>query len=238
MRKSISHSILKTMTVVLSVAGLVAAAPAGATGPRNVAGKTWGEWSALWWQWAFDTGFVSGPPFQTGPSVDCAFGQSGDVWYLAGTGSPTGGIVERTCSTPIPAGKNLFFPLINVVIFNPDDWCKTLGPDSICTVPEKRLLNDALFSDQVAGPVDSRACKISALLDGKPVVYRGIPLVRVQSPPFALNGDPQAVSDGFWVMLPPLSSGPHTVSLTGGVCEWQGTGEIFTAGANYSFVVD
>jgi hypothetical protein len=37
----------------------------------KVAGKTYGEWAAKWWQWAFDTDFAQ---FGDG-DIDCAAGQ-------------------------------------------------------------------------------------------------------------------------------------------------------------------
>jgi len=45
---------------------------------------------------------------QTG--ANAAIGQSGPVWFLAGT---TGGTAERAIT--VPAGKSLFFPLVNNV---------------------------------------------------------------------------------------------------------------------------
>jgi len=74
-------------------------------------GQTYGRWAAEWWQWAL------GVPAATNPLLDltganCAQRQVGDVWFLAGALVSEGaGQVVRTCE--IPAGKSLFFPLIN-----------------------------------------------------------------------------------------------------------------------------
>ena len=63
---------------------------------------------AKWWKWVLAIPASQNPIFdQTG--ADCGLGQNGGVWYLAGT---TGGAVTRTCT--IPAGKSIFFPIINV----------------------------------------------------------------------------------------------------------------------------
>jgi hypothetical protein len=60
-----------------------------------------------WVRWAESLPWLDGPiKDQTGEH--CADGQDGPVWYLAGT---AGGPVVRQCD--IPAGKQLFFPLIN-----------------------------------------------------------------------------------------------------------------------------
>jgi hypothetical protein len=47
-------------------------------------GLTYGEWTAKWWQWAYSI------PSDVHPAYDdngkyCAEGQSGPVWFLAGT---------------------------------------------------------------------------------------------------------------------------------------------------------
>lgn len=79
-------------------------------------GKTLGEWSAAWWQWA------AAIPTDVNPLLDetgenCDLDQSGPVWFLAGT---PGGAAERECT--IPAGKAVLFPILNLLFFNcPDE---------------------------------------------------------------------------------------------------------------------
>ena len=74
------------------------------------AGQTYGRWAAEWWQWAL------GVPAAVNPLTDttgehCAQRQVDKVWFLAG--SLVRGPVVRDCE--VPAGKSLFFPLINAV---------------------------------------------------------------------------------------------------------------------------
>src|SRR5882762_10280616 len=70
---------------------------------------SYGEWGAQWWHWAYSFPVAQFPPSQSG-EVDCSLGQSGPVWFLAGT---TGqGPVTRECSDGIPQDKALFFPII------------------------------------------------------------------------------------------------------------------------------
>src|SRR6266487_5795577 len=71
-------------------------------------GKTYGEWNASWWQWLFSVPTSKNQAFETG-AVDCSVGQSGNVWFLAGSFSS--GTITRSCT--IPAGKALFIPLLN-----------------------------------------------------------------------------------------------------------------------------
>src|SRR3972149_2756089 len=71
----------------------------------NSYGMTYGEWSARWWQWALSMPVDKNPLLDT---ADCSKGQSGKVWFLAGT---FGGSVERKCT--MPAEKAILFPIIN-----------------------------------------------------------------------------------------------------------------------------
>jgi hypothetical protein len=70
-------------------------------------GKSYAEWSAIWWQWLLSI------PNDTSPAGDstgksCATNQQGPIWFLAGT---FGGAAERTCT--IPSGKTIMFSSIN-----------------------------------------------------------------------------------------------------------------------------
>src|SRR5690242_19691475 len=71
----------------------------------RVGGKTYGEWSASWWQWAHGTPVHTGdavthPVVDTG-DVDCSIGQTGPVWFLAGTfGFPSAYTATRRCEIP------------------------------------------------------------------------------------------------------------------------------------------
>jgi hypothetical protein len=76
----------------------------------NPGGQTYGRWATDWWQWAF------GIPAAVNPFLDttgehCAQRQVDNFWFLAG--STSADPVVRACQ--IPAGKSLFFPLINII---------------------------------------------------------------------------------------------------------------------------
>src|ERR1044071_3967152 len=68
-------------------------------------GKTYGEWTAAWWQWALSIPEAINP-VEDATGEFCAVGQSGPVWF---TGSTFGNSIERSCT--IPAGKALFLPV-------------------------------------------------------------------------------------------------------------------------------
>lgn len=90
-------------------------APIGST----PAGQTYGQWATAFWQWVLgvpqNSYSVQSKRQRVNPLMDttgahCAEHQIGDVWFLAGSWV---GSVNRSCT--IPAGKSLFFPLINNV---------------------------------------------------------------------------------------------------------------------------
>lgn len=193
----------------------------------------YGKLAAKWWQWAEKYG----TPEDFG-LIDCSKGQKGSVWFLAGTyvdAEPQ----ERICIDPIPKGKSLFIPLINVEVSNND--CETFG--GCPTVPEKRYLADSIFRNDTMSPLeeyyfgsgtDSFVCNLSITIDGEPAqdMY---PIVRRQSPTFRLSDDPKAIADGFWVLVPNLPEGEHTIEFTGAVCDVAGF--LFPTGGFYRFMV-
>jgi hypothetical protein len=123
-------------------------------------------------------------------------GQEGQVWFLAGVGG--GGSAERTLT--IPAGKFLFFPLVNFFV-------AAEGTE------EDARARVNTFLDGVS--------VLEAELDGVPL--RDLFRYRAESPeggfvltlpPDNLFGAPAgdyepAVSGGYYLMLTPLSVGKH-----------------------------
>lgn len=218
---------VRLVVFTLVAAALVVAGSPAQAGPQAVgktAGRTYGEWSAAWWQWVFSIP-APNPQLAQG-ELDCSVHQSGAVWFLAG--SPTGaGGFERSCD--IPRGKALFFPVLNAIFTN--------GPGEAFTVAEKRDQLGRLLDDTDPGPFadfgfpGTRACDLTATLDGQPLTFF-VPDARVQSPPFVTDTgdgasgfpagivDPEAISDGFWVMMPPLAPGEHALHFSGRYCEF------------------
>jgi hypothetical protein len=159
---------------------------------------TYGEWTAKWWQWAYSI------PKGDNPTVDdtgknCANNQSGPVWFLAGTG---GGAVTRECT--IPAGKAILMPIINVE-------CDTAITPSLQTEQQLRACAKA---DQ------DTVIEKEIIVDG--ITIENLEKYRFQSPLFnmtfpennVVGAKPQtakAISDGFWVLLEPLSPGKHEI---------------------------
>lgn len=176
-------------------------------------GKTYGEWGAEWWKWIWSL------PYDLSPLSDTTgarghLGQKGDVWFLVGT---QGGAAER--SLVIPAGKSLFFPLLN---YANDYPC----PDPSFKPNEGESLKDFLFRT-LNQPLDSTS-NLFAIVDGIALTnlfsnrgtsdlfkFTGDISLRAQFDPCITGTEQDGVSDGYWVMLPPLTSGTHTIRLGG-----------------------
>lgn len=100
------------------VAGLLLTGPAAraqealAVPPDEpVAGRTQAQWSQAWWQWAASFDRAESPVAdRTGRLCDRK--QGGEVWFLAGTYGTRRTV--RTCT--VPAGRFLFFPLVNYIV--------------------------------------------------------------------------------------------------------------------------
>ena len=91
---------------------------------QPIAGASQEEWSKRWWRWALSFDDDDSPVTDPDGS-QCAAGQSGPVWYMAGTY----GTARTIRSCQVPAGKTLFFPLVNELAVEPDDayeFCASL----------------------------------------------------------------------------------------------------------------
>jgi len=216
----------KTILVMLAALFLTPAHADG-HGLATLAGRTYGEWSAQWWLWVRGIPASQNPLLWGSGEFECNVGaQPEQIIFLAGT---LGGVepVVRTCSAPIPSGKIFFLSPLNLM------WNNTPA-DPPYTEADKRLILEGLLSDGDEHPdysFDVHACNLGVSVDGKSVVQRGVPLVRTQSPAFRFRAgaddisgntegvtDEKSVADGYWVALL-LSRGPHTVRLTGDICD-------------------
>jgi len=184
---------------------LLLAASAGAHEPlllnvdEDVAGASQAQWSRAWWQWAASFKRDESPVADT-TGERCSAGQQGPVWFLAGTYA-----VERTLRTcQVPAGKFLFFPLINYVV------SPRAGYAVDCSAVIEAAAGDTAGVSRLVLRVDDR---VSTALETHRVSTRGcFDLGLRQSPPARIF---PAAADGYYVMLRPLSPGRHTIEFGG-----------------------
>ena len=180
-------------------------------------GQTYGRWAAEWWQWAL------GIPAAVNPLTDttgehCAQRQVDNVWFLAG--SPSTDPVVRSCE--IPAGKSLFFPLLNnfygaFLSDEPETRTEEFVRDAAsCTKPAQisvsiddfKVRNPTRF---FTGPSGSQS-----------------PIFNVQLPPDNLPGLDETLApelvlspsaeQGYYLFVRPLSPGTHTVRWISSGC--------------------
>jgi hypothetical protein len=177
-------------------------------------GKTYGQWGAAWWQWAYSF------PAEINPILDetgafSGLGQSGPVWFLAGS---SGATVERACT--VPFGKAIFFPIINVLNDYPCPPSSNFEP-----APGQSLADFLTQADDwYMNHVTALAVEVDGVALQNLREYRGTSrLFHVKADPSlesvmdpCITGTPQpAVSDGYWVMLAPLTPGHHILHFTG-----------------------
>ncbi len=179
----------------------------------NAFGKTYGEWAAVWWQWAAGLPGDEPHPLYDDTGEACGVGQGGPVWFLAGTSSVIEedgvfvGRANRTCY--VPTGKAIFFPILNVV-------CNNFEEDP--SLDDEGLLECAsFFADAATG--------LTCVIDGREL--SGLEGYRVQSPVFDLTlpendiwdmptaGTERAADDGYYLLLAPLSRGEHDLHFEG-----------------------
>jgi hypothetical protein len=168
-------------------------------------GLTYGEWTAKWWQWGYSIPKDINPAYDD-TGKNCAQKQNGPVWFLAGTyGHP----VNRKCD--IPAGKAILFPILN----------------SECSFAEFPKLETLSELRTCAKTIQDQVTTLNATVDGVPI--SDLQKYRIQSPPFNFtlplnnilglpsNITTQAIADGNWVFLKPLSPGSHKITFRGGI---------------------
>ncbi len=190
---------------------LVCITPANATTVlaqgSTVEGRTIGEWTAEWWQWAYSQS-IPNDAFTDTTGVYSSINQSGPVFFVAGT---IGG--EATRSFSVPIDTYLLVPLINV----------SVSESSFGGSPTEEDLRD--YADSLIREVDNLFAEIDGMAVPNLFDYRELSPIfsydaALNNPlgvPAGPSGD--AVSDGYWLMIEPLSAGTHTISFGGGISE-------------------
>jgi hypothetical protein len=198
-------------------------------------GANYADWGGRWWQWAYELP-ATRHPILDATGADCANGQSGDVWFLAGT---FGGPVERTCM--MPEGKALFFPVMTQAADNggvpeadwmTDDALRAFAVDAMDRVSAMSVTLDGVVLGNAVGDFADLRSGIGQFTYTVPADDS---LYDLWGSDFAGPVDP-AYQDGYWVMLPPLSAGVHTLRF-GGTIDNAEPMDDFSLAANYTLVV-
>ena len=181
------------------------------------AGQSYGRWAAQWWQW------ILGIPGAVNPLTDatgehCAQRQVDRVWFLAGSFSPEP--VVRTCQ--IPAGKSLFFPLINSVY-----GAFLNDPPDTRTEEFVRAASNCTEAAQISVSIDGFAVpQPTRFFTGASGSLS--PLFNVQLPPGNLLGVDETVvpelvlspsgEQGYYLFVRPLPPGGHVIHWVASGC--------------------
>lgn len=217
----------KASCLVLVALGLCALSPSadagdGADPPvlppqSNPHGMSYGEWGAEWWQWAYSIPAGMNPVADLDGSY-CDVGQSGSVWFLAGT---FGGDATRDCT--ISTGTALFFPIVST-IFGP-----TVGD---CDPEDLETCDVEEFRADAEGIIDFvlESGTLTLTIDGEPVedveTYRATSpeAFEIEVPEDYVRGDlypdvepgtyGKHITSGVWAFVHPLTPGPHTIEFS------------------------
>ena len=181
-------------------------------------GKSYGDWGAAWWQYVFSVPWSINPlNDQTGANF--ASGQSGDVWFLAGTvcAGQACNLASATRTCTLPPGKALFIPILNTE-------CSTFEGNG---TTEAELLACATSAVDVATALECDVDGVqiqnlqayrahSGLFTWGPLpadnVFTGLGVPPDQAPAGTTS---PAVQDGYYIMLAPLEAGSHTIHFHG-----------------------
>ena len=164
-----------------------------------IEGFSQAEWSRAWWQWAGSFEMDESPVADQSGAL-CGGKQRGAVWFLAGTYGTQRTI--RTCK--VPAGKYLFFPLINYVVM------PRPGGNTTCAGVKRTA---ALITNNPSAlilDIDGvRTENLVAHRQGTQDCFDMGTLTRTKIRIFP------AAANGYYVMLRPLSRGTHVLNFGG-----------------------
>lgn len=201
------------------------AAQAGVSDPGAiVAGKSQAAWTADWWQWALSfpyqdaSGTIIVSPMFDDDGSRAGYGNTGSVFFVAGA---FGGDYTRTFN--VPAGKPLFVPVVNAIAF------QTLESDTEASLralaePSNVLAMWATVNGTSLNPQLLNHRQKSPLFDLSSPLLADFGFCwndsdkencQILSPGVYQDGD--AVSDGYWLMLEPLSLGQTYEVVVGGI---------------------
>jgi hypothetical protein len=156
---------------------------------------SYGEWSAHWWQW------MLGQPASICPNSDTTgdgfpWGQdlNDHVLFLPGTwGDPI------TRHVTVPAGKALFFPLVDAVVVlwdtDPEDY--SWAEDYMDTVTAATLTVDGQTMDLLRPDYRTKLQTFTTVFPEDSIV--------------GVSGPLRCGTDGYYAMLAPLSVGEHEI---------------------------
>jgi hypothetical protein len=210
LRRVLAWAVPLTLTMALSASAAAdherfPVVPPGET----FGGKTYGQWSQAWWQWAASMD-ASDSPLVDPTGEKCGMNQSGPVFFLAGVAAAPSSpaTAERTCR--VPADVGVLVPIINSECSSAPNDC---GASSDYTI---LLAANAINLDGATAKIRLDGKHIPAVLTASPAPPFDVSWS--EENPFGVGpGDAKSVAFGFYTLLRPLKPGVHRLSFTGSV---------------------
>jgi hypothetical protein len=228
---------------ILTVTGT---SPGGVAAPvgSNPADQSYGRWAAAFWQWVLgvpdnkfsaQSGNQRVNPLKDKTGAWCAQHQIGDVWFLAGSWV---GMVSRSCT--IPAGKSLFFPLINNVYVGflsdpPDQRTEKWARDhAACTNPAQIAVSvDGIPVDNPLSYFTGSSGSLSPVFNVQMPfgIEEGGSGNLLKSQGYKIKQIPEwflspSAEQGYYLFLSPLRAGPHSLRWTATGCSAGGNQDV------------
>ncbi len=177
-------------------------AQAGIVIPGSVVeGKPIADWTGDWWNWAVTEGFPTSPLTDTTGEF-ANLNQAGPIFFMAGN---LGDSTPYVRTFDVPDDKYLLVPITNWVFWAPED-----GADE-ATIRNLAVTNtdmmDNLFFELDGTAIADPTLHRETTPDGGFTLEYGQLLADIGLTPM----DRLAVSDGYWVMIEPLTRGNHQI---------------------------
>lgn len=171
--------------------------------------------TARWLEWIIAIPVASSPLIDD-TGANAAVGQSGRVWFLAGT--IFSGTATRNIT--VPAGTALFFPIVNFFWLNTPEYGDPAWSPSHEIAVRSLLASHVDTAQGLLLEIDGQAVPNVDKLRVSGAVGQCTAPTSAADNIFGIDllpGLHECVADGYWALLPPLSVGHHTIRFAGGL---------------------
>ncbi len=218
MKKTLTKCALSITTAALNLTFVLPSLAAVIPPTSPYAGKTLYQWSADWWTTFLEAPHLGNPLSSTDPNgtgLEAINDPSSPVFFLTGISDTTGGAQNR--SVRIPENQAIFFPLVN--FFNTDSTVTLQDLCAASNIDSSKDLFATLDGVSIGGDLSSQRQNCSTQPDSGSFNVKALPGNELQyladSANVSLPEDNLFVSDGYWLMLTPLTAGQHTITFGG-----------------------